>query len=73
MQVRNISPPPGFKPWTVQPVASRYTVNRVGRNFILVFTYMVTVYLTALSVVQIGQNAAGCDHGLIGDFVLAFI
>ena len=24
-QVRNISPPPGFDPRTVQPVASRYT------------------------------------------------
>jgi hypothetical protein len=24
-QVRKISPPPGFDPWTVQPVASRYT------------------------------------------------
>ena len=23
--VRKISPPPGFDPWTVQPVASRYT------------------------------------------------
>jgi hypothetical protein len=23
--VRNISPPLGFDPWTVQPVASRYT------------------------------------------------
>ena len=24
-QVRSISPPPGFDPWTTQPVASRYT------------------------------------------------
>ena len=24
-QVRKISPPPGFDPWTAQPVASRYT------------------------------------------------
>jgi hypothetical protein len=24
-QVRNVSPPPGFDPRTVQPVASRYT------------------------------------------------
>jgi hypothetical protein len=24
-QVRKISPPPGFDPWTVQPVGSRYT------------------------------------------------
>jgi hypothetical protein len=24
-RVRKISPPPGFDPWTVQPVASRYT------------------------------------------------
>ena len=24
-QVRKISPPPVFDPWTVQPVASRYT------------------------------------------------
>ena len=24
-RVRKISPPPGFEPWTVQPVASRYT------------------------------------------------
>ena len=24
-QVGKISPPPGFDPWTVQPVASRYT------------------------------------------------
>jgi hypothetical protein len=24
--VRKISLPPGFNPWTVQPVASRYTV-----------------------------------------------
>ena len=24
-QMRKISPPPGFDPWTVQPVASRYT------------------------------------------------
>jgi hypothetical protein len=24
-QVRKISPPPGFEPWTVQLVASRYT------------------------------------------------
>jgi hypothetical protein len=24
-QVRKMSPPPGFHPWTVQPVASRYT------------------------------------------------
>jgi len=23
--VRKISPPPGFDPWTVQPIASRYT------------------------------------------------
>ena len=23
--VRKISPPPGFDPWTIQPVASRYT------------------------------------------------
>jgi len=73
VQVRNISPPPGFNPWTVQPVASRYTVNTVGRNFILVFTYMLMVYLTALSVAQIGWNVAGCDHGLIGDFVFSFI
>jgi hypothetical protein len=28
-QVRKISPPPGFNPWTVQPVASRYTSNKV--------------------------------------------
>jgi hypothetical protein len=24
-RMRKISPPPGFDPWTVQPVASRYT------------------------------------------------
>jgi hypothetical protein len=24
-QVRKISPPSGFDPWTVQPIASRYT------------------------------------------------
>jgi hypothetical protein len=24
-QVRQISPPPGFNPWTAQPVASHYT------------------------------------------------
>ena len=24
-RVRKISPPPGFDPWTVQPVANRYT------------------------------------------------
>jgi hypothetical protein len=24
-RVQKISPPPGFDPWTVQPVASRYT------------------------------------------------
>ena len=24
-QVRKISPPPGFDPWTVQPLGSRYT------------------------------------------------
>jgi len=24
-QVQKISPPPGFDPWTVQPVASHYT------------------------------------------------
>ena len=24
-EVRKISPPPGFDPWTAQPVASRYT------------------------------------------------
>jgi hypothetical protein len=24
-RLRKISPPPGFDPWTIQPVASRYT------------------------------------------------
>ena len=31
-QVRNISPPPGFDPRTVQPVASRYTDYARGWN-----------------------------------------
>jgi len=73
VQVRNISPPPGFNPWTVQSVASRYTVNTVGSNFILVFIYMLMVYLTALSVAQIGWNVIGFDHGLIEGFVFVFI
>jgi len=36
-QVRKISPPLGFDPWTVQPVASRYTdqATRSTRNYIL--------------------------------------
>ena len=33
-RVRNISSPPGFHPWTVQPVASRYTDCAIpGRHF----------------------------------------
>jgi len=29
-RVRKILPPPGFDPWTVQPLASRYTDNCPG-------------------------------------------
>jgi len=32
-QARKISPPPGFDPWSVQPVASRYTDWATGPNF----------------------------------------
>jgi len=28
-QVRKISPPPRFDPWTIQPVASRYTEHAI--------------------------------------------
>ena len=33
-QVRKISPPPGFDPWTVQPVAIRYIDNAVPAPYI---------------------------------------
>ena len=29
----NLAPPPGFDPWTVQPVASRYTDWATGPTF----------------------------------------
>ena len=35
-QVRKISPPPGFDPWTVQPVASRYTDYATRPTFLRV-------------------------------------
>ena len=34
-QVRKISPPPGFYPLTVQPVASRYTDRATGPTYVL--------------------------------------
>jgi hypothetical protein len=42
-QVRKISPPPGFDPWIVQPVASRYTDYATGpttSNVLASFSYM---------------------------------
>ena len=35
-QVRKISPPPGFDPFTVQPVASRYTDLYI---YVYIYTY----------------------------------
>jgi len=35
-RVRKISPPPGFDPWTVQPVASRYTDCAILAHFLRV-------------------------------------
>ena len=31
-RVRNISPPPEFNPWTVQPVVSRYKVDAIAAH-----------------------------------------
>jgi hypothetical protein len=31
--VLKISPPPGFNPWTIQPVASRYTDYAIPANY----------------------------------------
>jgi hypothetical protein len=34
-RVRNILPPPGFDPWTIQPVASRYTDCAIQANLLV--------------------------------------
>jgi hypothetical protein len=34
-RVRKISPPPGFDPWTIQPVANRYADWAIPAHFIL--------------------------------------
>ena len=34
-RVRKISPPPGFDPWTIQPVASRYTGYAIPAHTVL--------------------------------------
>jgi hypothetical protein len=40
-QVRKISPPPGFDPRTVQPVASRYTDYATRHDVVSALLYMV--------------------------------
>jgi len=38
-QTRNILPPPGFDPRTVQPVASRYTDYATRPTYIYIYIY----------------------------------
>jgi hypothetical protein len=44
--VQKISPPPGFDPWTVQPIASRYTDCAIAAHT-LYYTYAETSLLFA--------------------------
>ena len=45
-RVRKISPPPGFDPWTVQPVASRYTDCAIPAPALLAYSVSKFVNLT---------------------------
>jgi hypothetical protein len=56
-QVRKISPPPGFNPWTIQPVASRYATQPVittstSKNFYITVYWLLhhTVTYVVISV-----------------------
>jgi hypothetical protein len=53
-QVRKISPSSGFDPWTVQPVASRYTDCATrSSKYIVVHRKNVTVFLLTLTAVAV--------------------
>ena len=45
-QVRKISPPPGFDPLTVQPVASRYTYYAIPAPHIYIYIYLCVCVLS---------------------------
>jgi hypothetical protein len=48
-QVRKISPPPGFDPWTVQPVVSRYTDWATGPTLSWIYIGNKGVHLTVFT------------------------
>ena len=48
-QVRKISPPPGFDPRTVQPVASSYTDYATQLTVVVVVVVVVAIFFLSLS------------------------
>jgi len=59
--VRKISPPPGFDPWTAQPVTSRYTDWATPAHIILYleryhFLYVWTYHFVCRSLLQLSAN-----------------
>jgi hypothetical protein len=58
-RVRLISPPPGFDPWTVQPVASRYTYYTLFYVFVFSCVCVCVCVLLASRVYLLVRHTAG--------------
>jgi hypothetical protein len=56
-QARKISPPPGFDPWTVQPVASRYAyaITAPIIIIIIIIILLLLLYVRAVILWSVGQ------------------
>jgi len=55
-RVRKISPPSGFDPWTVQPVASRYTDYAVPADHISLCEYIESSSIIGLDTLLVFQD-----------------